>query len=80
MRGSMFVKNQMRIIFLSCHHFSIFQATLRMPFKKIDEQLYYNQENCCSEYLNRKVGKQNIFSEVKSFFTICVSKIFFKNF
>ena len=36
MRGNMFVINQMRIIFLTCYCFSIFQVTLRMSFKKID--------------------------------------------
>ena len=35
MRGNMFVENQMWIIFLSCYHFNIFQANLRMSFRKI---------------------------------------------
>ena len=36
MRGDIFVTNQMRITFLACYNFNIFQATLRLPFRKVD--------------------------------------------
>ena len=35
MQESISVTNQMQVIFLNCNHFNIFQATLRMSFKKL---------------------------------------------
>ena len=51
----------MRITFLYYCHFNVFQATLRMSSRKTDVRppgyLFTLQENSCSEYFNRKVGK-----------------------
>ena len=81
-RGIMLVTNQLWITFLTCYDFNVFQATLGMSFRKIvvlPPVYILFRWTFCSEYLNGKVDKKNMFSEVTRFFKICVSKIFFKN-
>ena len=70
MRGNKFVTNQMRITFLRCYRFNVFQATFWMSFRKINvwyTQPHYFQENSCSECFNRQVAMGTMFSEVTRF-------------
>ena len=49
----MFVTNQIRIIFVSCYHFNVFQAILRMSFDLWPPVYIYVQENSCSKYFDK---------------------------
>ena len=82
MRGNMFVTNQLQITFLSCYHFNVFQATLRISFKKISAWAH-------GYIIFRRILGLNISVETYTnriylarllrFLEICLSKIFFKN-